>query len=145
MVDREVITFLMTDPHFPRAVGYCLAELNNSLRALPRYEAALRGVLRLQRITADLDVGPMDLEDLREFIDTLQLDLSYVHDRIADLLRHHDHTAAAASRVPGARPAAALRGRTRLAARADGADAPSSERMNRFIQLRQRQFALDFR
>ncbi len=84
VVDREVITFLMTDPHFPRAVGYCLAELNNSLRALPRYETALRGVLRLQRITGDLDVGPMDLEDLREFIDTLQLELSYVNNRIAE-------------------------------------------------------------
>jgi uncharacterized alpha-E superfamily protein len=84
IVDREVITFLMTDTRFPRAVGYCLGELDHSLRVLPRYEAALRGVLRLQRITDDLDVGPMTLEDLRAFIDSLQLELSYVHDRIAE-------------------------------------------------------------
>jgi uncharacterized alpha-E superfamily protein len=84
IVDRDVITFLMTDGQFPRAVGYCLAELDNSLRSLPRYESPLRGVLRLQRIVADLDLGMMDLKDLREFIDGMQLDLSHVHDRIAE-------------------------------------------------------------
>ncbi len=83
IVDRDVISFLMFDTRFPRAIGYCLAELDNSLRSLPRYEAPLRGVLRMQRIVGDLDIAAIDLAELRAFIDTTQLDLAKIHEQIS--------------------------------------------------------------
>jgi uncharacterized alpha-E superfamily protein len=83
IVDRDVISFLMFDTRFPRAIGYCLGELDHSLRSLPRYEPPLRGVLRLQRIVADLDIAAIDLAGLRAFIDTMQLDLASIHRQIS--------------------------------------------------------------
>lgn len=83
IVDRDVISFLMFDTQFPRAIGYCLGELDNSLRSLPRYEAPLRGVLRMQRIVGDLDIAAIDLAELRAFIDTTQLDLASIHEQIS--------------------------------------------------------------
>lgn len=83
VVGREVIGFLLLDTQFPRAIGYCLAELDHSLRSLPRYEAALRGVLRLQRVTGEIDLQHADASELREFVDAIQLDLAGIHDQIA--------------------------------------------------------------
>ncbi len=83
VVDRDVIAFLLLDQRFPRAIGYCLAELDHSLRSLPRYEAALRGVLRLQRIIGEIDPRIVDPTELHGFLDETQLDLARIHEQIA--------------------------------------------------------------
>jgi uncharacterized alpha-E superfamily protein len=83
VVDRDVIAFLLLDQRFPRAVGYCLAELDHSLRSLPRYDAALRGVLRLQRIIGEIDPRIVDPAELHAFLDETQLDLARIHEQIA--------------------------------------------------------------
>jgi uncharacterized alpha-E superfamily protein len=83
VVARDVIGFLLTDTQFPRAVGYCLGELDLSLRSLPRYEAALRGVLRLQRIVGEIDLPAASAAELHDFMDAIQLDLGSIHEQIA--------------------------------------------------------------
>jgi uncharacterized alpha-E superfamily protein len=83
VVDRDVIAFLLLDQRFPRALGYCLAEMDHSLRSLPRYETALRGVLRLQRIIGEIDLQIADPVELHGFIDETQLDLAQIHEQIA--------------------------------------------------------------
>ncbi len=83
VVDRDVIAFLLLDQRFPRAVAYCLAEMDHSLRSLPRYEPALRGVLRLQRIIGAIDLQIADPVELHGFIDETQLDLAQIHEQIA--------------------------------------------------------------
>jgi uncharacterized alpha-E superfamily protein len=83
VVARDVIAFLLLDLQFPRAIGYCLAELDYSLRSLPRYEAALRGVLRLQRVIAEVDPQLADAAQLHDFIDSIQVDLGAIHEQIA--------------------------------------------------------------
>lgn len=83
VVDRDVIAFLLLDQRFPRAAGYCLAELDTSLRSLPRYDAALRGVLRLQRIIGEIDPRIVDPAELHGFLDETQLDLARIHEQIA--------------------------------------------------------------
>ena len=83
VVDRDVIAFLLLDQRFPRAIGYCLAELDYSLRSLPRYDATLRGVLRLQRIIGEIDPRIVDPAELHAFLDETQLDLARIHEQIA--------------------------------------------------------------
>jgi uncharacterized alpha-E superfamily protein len=83
VVGRDVIAFLLLDLQFPRAVGYCLAELDFSLRSLPRYEAALRGVLRLQRIIGESDLQGASAPELHDFIDAIQRDLAGINEQIA--------------------------------------------------------------
>ena len=83
VVGRDVIAFLLLDLQFPRAVGYCLAELDFSLRSLPRYEAALRGVLRLQRIIGESDLQGASAPELHDFIDAIQRDLAGINQQIA--------------------------------------------------------------
>lgn len=83
VVGRDVIAFLLLDLQFPRAVGYCLAELDFSLRSLPRYEAPLRGVLRLQRIIGESDLRGASAPELHDFIDAIQRDLAGINEQIA--------------------------------------------------------------
>ena len=82
VVDRDVIEFLIQDVQFPRAIGYCLMEMDHSLRSLPRFETPLRGVLRMQRIIGEIDAQGVNPADLHKFIDATQLDLAQIHEQI---------------------------------------------------------------
>lgn len=82
VVPRDVIAFVLLDDQFPRALRYCLSELETALHRLPRPEDALRSVARLQRRTDELDLGSMDHAGLHQWIDEVQLELGVVHGAI---------------------------------------------------------------
>ncbi|MGD8907256.1 MAG: alpha-E domain-containing protein, partial [Gammaproteobacteria bacterium] len=75
VVPEDVLAFVLTDEQFPRALRYCLEQLDTALRKLPRPEDALRAVARLQRQVDELDFNRLDHSGLHEWIDMVQLEL----------------------------------------------------------------------
>ena len=82
VIGDEVVRFLLQDALFPRSVAHAVAEAEACLRALPRNEAPLRGIARLQRRIKEADSAAMSLEELHAYIDTLQGGINDVHQQI---------------------------------------------------------------
>jgi uncharacterized alpha-E superfamily protein len=78
-----VLGYLLQDKQFPHSVGYCITEVENSLRSLPDNEACLRTLGRVQRQVFDADVTDMGNSRLDEFLNGLQIILGHVHDQLA--------------------------------------------------------------
>jgi len=81
--DEDVIRFLLHDPLFPRAVAYCLSELETSMLKLPNHEAPLRAVLRLRRLVETQLPQGVEEAALRQLMDDLQVELAAVHGQLA--------------------------------------------------------------
>jgi uncharacterized alpha-E superfamily protein len=79
VVPEDVLAFVLMDDQFPRALRYCLNQLDTALRKLPRPEDALRAVARLQRQVDELDFNRLDHSGLHEWIDMVQLELGVTH------------------------------------------------------------------
>jgi uncharacterized alpha-E superfamily protein len=77
-----VLEFLLRNDDLPRSFSYALSSLRNSLRALPRHDRALREVNRLRRTLSQTAVGELSGDELREFIDSAQVQLGAIHDAI---------------------------------------------------------------
>jgi uncharacterized alpha-E superfamily protein len=76
----EVVTFLLQDRQFPRAVAHCLLELRHSLDALPNDAAAVRAARHALRRIERTDVDAvLKAGGLHDFIDTLQVDFAELH------------------------------------------------------------------
>jgi uncharacterized alpha-E superfamily protein len=76
---RDVISFLLKDQQFPRAVAFCLRELGASLAMLPRSGEPIIKLGDLRRMLAMLDTADLDLADLHQWIDDTQLALGELH------------------------------------------------------------------
>ena len=76
IVGTDVITFLLHDQEFPRAVRHCLRELRAALTALPKHESSenqlQKVIARLGKVRADA----LDHAALHQLIDELQLDFA---------------------------------------------------------------------
>lgn len=79
-----VIRFLLQSPVFPRAVYYCVNQVEASIAELPRNEAALRVVGRLKRSLTSSGVEKLDREALHSFIDEFQITVSDLHRELAE-------------------------------------------------------------
>lgn len=77
-----VLRFLLQDEKVPRSIYHCLAEMQDSLRSLPRNEVPRRHVARLRRRVAAADLEGLVAEGLHEFIDELQIALGNLHERV---------------------------------------------------------------
>ncbi|MFT4799959.1 MAG: putative alpha-E superfamily protein [Sulfitobacter sp.] len=88
---EDVVDFLIKNKNFPRAVAHCLANANESCKALPRNENTLREISQAQRHLDQNDVIKLLNESqLHEFIDEVQLDLANIHDEICKTWFMHD-------------------------------------------------------
>jgi uncharacterized alpha-E superfamily protein len=90
IVPEDVIAFVLLDDQFPRALRYCLNQLETALRQLPRPDDGLRAVARLQRQLDELDFNKLDHESLHDWIDMTQLELGVVHVAINRTWFTHD-------------------------------------------------------
>ena len=79
----DVVTFLLQDPHFPRAFARCLHQIESAIGDLPNGADAVRAVARLRRIVAEHDPRAGDIQALHAFLDDLQVELGEVHGQIA--------------------------------------------------------------
>lgn len=81
---RDVARFLLADVEFPRAVSYCAEALERSLRRLPRHDRPLAALARLQRLLEQADERALgEPRAIHEYIDTIQQEISDLHDALA--------------------------------------------------------------
>jgi uncharacterized alpha-E superfamily protein len=78
-----VLRFLFQNGEFPRSVHHCVEAVRASLERLPRDEAALRVVGRVNRSLLGAEVDRLSQSDLHAFVDELQLGIGDLHDAIA--------------------------------------------------------------
>ncbi|MDG4597787.1 MAG: alpha-E domain-containing protein [Candidatus Contendobacter sp.] len=79
----DVLKFLLQDEYFPRAVAFCLRQLDICLRKLPRHEAALAALAALRQTLNAATVPELAREGLHDFIDEVQIGLGELHGQIA--------------------------------------------------------------
>jgi len=80
----EVLKFLFQEKAFPRAFFHCISEVETCLRNLPRADRPLELVVRLQQVAKTIDAQNLKQDDLHRFIDTLQQELSDLHQLISE-------------------------------------------------------------
>lgn len=80
---EDVVSFLMQDVEFPRALAHCLGELNQCATKMPRNDNPLRSITRVQRMISEMNVAKLFENDLHEFIDQLQIELADIHTQVA--------------------------------------------------------------
>jgi uncharacterized alpha-E superfamily protein len=81
----DVLRFLLTDPEFPRSVGFCLNALSERLKGLPRHESALLIVGRVQRMIDQADLEKLADGGLSSFVDQVQVELIGIGERISQI------------------------------------------------------------
>ena len=79
----DVLKFLLQDEYFPRAVAFCLRQLEICLRKLPRNEAPLAALATLRQKLNAAAVPELTHEGLHDFIDEVQIGFGELHDQIA--------------------------------------------------------------
>ena len=79
----DVLKFLLQDECLPRAVAYCLTQMEICLRELPKSAALLDSIAALRQRLNAAAVPELAREGLHEFIDELQINLGQLHDQIA--------------------------------------------------------------
>lgn len=81
---KEVLRFLLRDNTFPRAVHYCLTEVDHCLRRIGGgSESALRVLGRAQRMLDDVEVSGIIGDGLTEFINDFQMVHSELNNQIS--------------------------------------------------------------
>jgi uncharacterized alpha-E superfamily protein len=81
---EDVLTFLLKDSEFPRAVAHCLGELEACFTRLPRNDHPLRAITHARRVINEVDVLKlMENNGLHDFIDQVQIDLAGIHNQVA--------------------------------------------------------------
>lgn len=79
-----VIRFLLQSAVFPRAVYYCVNQVEAGISELPRNDSTLRVFGRLKRSLTSSDLGGLDQESLHAFIDELQVTISELHQELSE-------------------------------------------------------------
>lgn len=80
----DVLQFLLRDDQFPRSCRYCLTQLENSLKPLPRSEDVLEQIEAAAKFIERAPLATLDQPGLHELIDNIQLHIHNVHNGIAE-------------------------------------------------------------
>lgn len=80
---EDVVTFLLQDKEFPRAVAFCLERLKGCINELSDNNKALRQVRKVVRKTNRAEVPTLLSDGLFQYIDDLQVEIAGIHDQIA--------------------------------------------------------------
>lgn len=81
---NAVVTFLLQNDDFPRAVAHCLKQLEQCLWALPNSEKVLATIVSIQAKLDEANVDELLKSGLHEYIDELQLEIGNLHSSIAE-------------------------------------------------------------
>ncbi|NWG86649.1 MAG: alpha-E domain-containing protein [Hydrogenophilaceae bacterium] len=76
---REVVNFLLKDPHFPRTVRHCLDEIEGCLAALPNHVQPMRAARQTWRRLDGMSLEDLQPVLLHEYLDQIQADLGAIH------------------------------------------------------------------
>ncbi len=81
----DVTRFLLQDVAFPRSVAHSISQTQIALETLPHNEIPLRLAMQARRHALDADVDKLITRNqLHEFMDRLQLDISQLHNAISE-------------------------------------------------------------
>jgi uncharacterized alpha-E superfamily protein len=80
---HEVVNFLLKDPHFPRTVNHCLAEIESSLSVLPKHTQAMKAARQAWRRVERMELEGLVPVVLHEYLDQIQADLGAIHEAIS--------------------------------------------------------------
>lgn len=80
---NDVVNFLLKDPHFPRTVLHCLAEVEGCLSVLPDHKAAMKRVRQSWRRVEGMQLNNLKPTVLHEYLDQIQTDLGTMHGAVA--------------------------------------------------------------
>jgi uncharacterized alpha-E superfamily protein len=82
----DTLSYLLHDQRFPRAVAFCLDEIESTLRYLPESNVTLRSIRNARGALCDVEVVELlSTRALARYLDDLQAALAQVHDSIARL------------------------------------------------------------
>ncbi len=95
-----VVKFLVTDPQFPRAVVFCLDEVETRLANLPRNSEPLRALRVARRRVDRLTTEELAPGQRHETFDLIQEDLARIHDAVASEYFHFHRTVPSESACP---------------------------------------------
>jgi len=80
---KDVVTFLLQNESFPRALAHSLAELEGCLKKLPNSKAVVSTVGRVREKVLQADIGLLLESGLHEYIDDVQAEIGQLHSQIA--------------------------------------------------------------
>lgn len=80
----EVLRFLLQDRHFPRSIGHCLFQLEQSMYALAVNEAPRKALLETQRQVRNANIREIAGDRLHDYIDQLQFQFMAIHDELSE-------------------------------------------------------------
>lgn len=81
---EDVVTFLLQDKQFPRAVLHCLSKLQTCLEFLPNNDATKQQVSATQKYVQEANIPQLLESGLLEYIDELQVEIASIHARITE-------------------------------------------------------------
>jgi uncharacterized alpha-E superfamily protein len=85
---NAVVDYLLKNPHFPRTVLHCLAEIEGCLSVLPEHGEAMKRVRQAWRRVESMQLADLKPTVLHEYLDQIQGDLGAVHDAVAKQYFH---------------------------------------------------------
>jgi uncharacterized alpha-E superfamily protein len=80
----DVLKFLFQSTKFPRAIYFCVQQLEQCIVQLPNYENVLRKIHALMRTIQSAELNAYDQKMLHEFIDQLQIEFNGIHNALAE-------------------------------------------------------------
>jgi uncharacterized alpha-E superfamily protein len=85
---NDVVDYLLKNPHFPRTVLFCLAEIEGCLSVLPDHAAAMKKVRQAWRRVEAMQLADLKPVVLHEYLDQVQSDLAAIHGAVAKQYFH---------------------------------------------------------
>lgn len=79
---RQVVDFLLKDLAFPRSIRFCVGEMEDCLRHLPRSDKPLKFIGPVSALIEGGGANSIEILSLHEFIDQLQIRLGDVHQAV---------------------------------------------------------------
>jgi uncharacterized alpha-E superfamily protein len=85
---NEVVNYLLKNPHFPRTVLHCLAEIEGCLSVLSDHKPAMKQVRQAWRRLEAMALEDLKPAVLHEYLDQVQSDLGAIHGALAKQYFH---------------------------------------------------------
>jgi uncharacterized alpha-E superfamily protein len=96
VVPDAVVDYLLKNPHFPRTVLHCLAEVEGCLSVLPEHKETMKSLRKAWRRVEGMKLAALKPTVLHEYLDQVQRDLGEVHLAVAGKYFHRHHALAEA-------------------------------------------------
>lgn len=87
-----VVHFLLANPHFPRSVIHCLAEIEGALSSLPDCSHSMASIRKAWRRVEGMRFEGLTPQVLHDYLDQIQADLATLHGNLGQQCFHrHQH------------------------------------------------------